>query len=106
MYQIGDKVKITTGYFANEAFAIAKKNKVKGYTAVGKIVKIPSENDEILTAEDTGERELIDNYNVLLEVSPYNYNWKEKRVTHLRECDLEEVAYNDHKPGNTICMKL
>lgn len=90
MYQIGDKVKITTGYFANEAFTVAKGNKIKEYAGIGKIVKIPCENDHILTTDKTGESEMIDNYNVVLEVSPYNYNWN-KRVTYLEESDLEKV---------------
>jgi hypothetical protein len=90
MYQMGDIVKITTGYFANEAFTVATGNKIKEYTGIGKIVKIPCENDHILTVDETDESEMIDNYHVVLEVSPYNYNWN-KTVTYLEENDLEKV---------------
>ena len=87
---MGDIVKITTGYFANEAFTVAKQNNIKKYTGIGKIVKTPSKNDHILTTDETGESEMIDNYNVMLEVSPYNYNWN-NTVSYLEESDLEKV---------------
>jgi hypothetical protein len=90
VFQLREKVKITSGFFANEAFEIAKKNKVNNYMGMGTIVKVPGDNDHILSKKITGTEKMVDNYNVVLEVNPHNYYWN-KTVTYLEESDLEKV---------------
>ena len=66
------------------------KNKVNNYMGMGTIVKVPGDNDHILSKKFTGTEKMVDNYNVVLEVNPHNYYWN-KTVTYLEKSDLEKV---------------
>ena len=88
-FNINDRVEIIKGWFCTEkAYLTATKNGVKNWKPVGIIIKLPNENDEILSKEDTGDEELIDNYNVELDASPYRTS---KIVTHLSFKDLKKI---------------
>jgi len=87
MFEIGDRVIITGGFFATEEAKLkAIKQGIENFVPIGNICKIPGDNDDFIPKEESGNTyDMWDHYGVTLDESPFS---GDKRVNYLSEGDI------------------
>lgn len=86
MYNLGECVLIKNGFFASqEAKDLAEGKNIINFKPIGIIIKTPTDNDDFISKEESGEEyDMIDNYHIKLNNSPFISNI----VTYISEDDL------------------